>query len=263
MIKDHWQNHYDTVETVDELWVLFTSRIRRFGFDGPIVFGYVFTQVRETVIGKQGKNNVKKANNFSFLMDIPPNGDGLLEFLLNGNFVHKDPVAYHVKTYGTTAILGIDFLDENMSNYQDAKDFWTATAKFKQRNALAIPFTKNNPFSPHGFALHSTMEPDDLKELVDDKMEEILLNCHQFTPRFNELHRAETAQKIKITKRQMQIMRMVCFGLTNAEMSHLLDITQAAISFHLSAIKEKLTINNNREIPLAAIRLGLVNVNSL
>jgi len=100
IVKDHWQNPYDTSETLEDLWALFVIRMRNLGFDSQIVFGYILTQVRETALNNDDIHDVKKANNFSYLLDIPYEEEALLEYLLQGNLIHKDPIAFHVKTFG-------------------------------------------------------------------------------------------------------------------------------------------------------------------
>ena len=262
IVKNQWQNPFDDTESSGKLWKSFVKKIRKFGFDSHIVFTHSLTRVRETGIYTNNNRTTMKANNFTYYTDTPIERKVITEHFLRGSHINNDALAYHIFANGTTAIVGKDFLDKAMPNYKEAKRFWTAPEDYKLRNALVIPFIKNSELTPNAFGFHSTMEPDDLVKMIDENIERILLLCQQFMPRFHTLYRAELAKEAGITKRQLEILKMVCFGLSNAEISAMLEITEATVSFHLAGIKEKLQISSNREIPLAAIRLGFVELAS-
>ncbi len=262
VVENHWQNTFQTQDTVENLWDLFVSQMRSYGFDSQIGFAYADTNIHEISVNKSTSKVTPKgnANNLSYIADIPYYENEFIAHVFKNNLIKKGPLTYHLKANGTIAIVGRDFLDESMPNYQDAKEYWDSTEKFGLRNALCIPFNHNGPWSTHGIGLHSTLKGDDFRAMIEANIDKLLLKCHQFVPRFYELYRKKVAQDAGITERQLQVLKMVCFGLTNSEISQKLDISESAISFHLSSLKEKLKIQNNRGIPLAAVRFGYIDL---
>ena len=101
---------------------------------------------------------------------------------------------------------------------------------------------------------------DAFLEMLEDKHEHVMLDCFRFVPRFNELYRKEYAKKSGITARQYEVMRLVSQGLSNAEIAETLEVSMPSVSFHLKALKERLDLDTTREIPVAAARLGYVDL---
>ena len=60
-----------------------------------------------------------------------------------------------------------------------------------------------------------------------------------------------------LTGRQVEILRMVVEGRTNAEIAAKLVLSVRTVDHHVSAVLQKLDITSRREVPAAAARLGL------
>ncbi len=259
-------NPFLNQKTTSSLWSIFVSRMRDCGFNSQIVFTFTYTPVRnKTGIKKdipavKPKNFLIVGNNLIYMADMPYDSEIYGTYLLKNNLIQSDPLAYHARENGTVAILGKDFLSPHMPNYEDAKKFWNQPEEFMLRNCLCVPLHQNSPWTPHGFGLHTTMNGEDIKKMVSINGERILLDCYQYAAEFNKLFRLEFAKECGITKRQHEVLKLLCQGLANNEIADLLEVTEASVSFHLKAVKEKLDITSNREIPLVAARMGFVDL---
>lgn len=60
-----------------------------------------------------------------------------------------------------------------------------------------------------------------------------------------------------LTPRELEVLQMIAFGMTNAEAARRLHLSVHAIKFHLAAIYRRLGVNNRTEA--AVTYLGLMN----
>jgi len=59
----------------------------------------------------------------------------------------------------------------------------------------------------------------------------------------------------RLTPRELQVLEMISFGLTNAEAARRLNVSVHAIKFHLAAIYSRLGVTNRTEAAVAYLRL--------
>lgn len=60
-------------------------------------------------------------------------------------------------------------------------------------------------------------------------------------------HREESAGLVALTPRELEVLRLISFGLTNAEAARRLQVSVHAIKFHLAAIYSRLGVANRTE----------------
>jgi DNA-binding CsgD family transcriptional regulator len=61
-----------------------------------------------------------------------------------------------------------------------------------------------------------------------------------------------------LTRREREVVALLCHRLTDQEIALLLCISQRTVHSHVSSILAKLRVANRREAANAALRLGLV-----
>jgi len=86
-----------------------------------------------------------------------------------------------------------------------------------------------------------------------------LLNCYRFVQQFYVLFPKDLASDFGFTIKQYDVLRMLVYGFSNDEIAHKMNITSASISAHLKEVRKKLGVQTNREIPLRAKKLFLVD----
>jgi DNA-binding CsgD family transcriptional regulator len=59
----------------------------------------------------------------------------------------------------------------------------------------------------------------------------------------------------RLTPRELEVLEMISFGLTNAEAARRLQVSVHAIKFHLAAIYSRLGVTNRTEAAVAYLRL--------
>jgi DNA-binding NarL/FixJ family response regulator len=59
----------------------------------------------------------------------------------------------------------------------------------------------------------------------------------------------------RLTPRELEVLEMISFGLTNAEAARRLNVSVHAIKFHLAAIYSRLGVTNRTEAAVAFLRL--------
>lgn len=259
-----WSDPFTQCSSISELWSLLVTRMRRRGFDGQIVF--VLTQApnraKELQVEEDFEFILGAANEVTYFGDLPGGNKEFMEYVFQHNLVEKDPIAFHARNHALEiAILGLDFLEPSMANFEAAKQYWSAPSKYRLRNALYVPIVNNNnPRTPHGFGLHSTLVGDNFTAMVDENLHEILLDCTYFEKYFIRAYRKHIASRIGITARQYDVLKQFCFGFSNREIAEVLEISVPTVSFHINALKENLQCETNRELPMTAIRLGIVDI---
>jgi len=65
---------------------------------------------------------------------------------------------------------------------------------------------------------------------------------------------------VRITARELEVLRLVARGRQNKEIARDLAVTERTVKFHLSALMRKLGVGNRVEAVSAAIRLGLIDL---
>ena len=57
-----------------------------------------------------------------------------------------------------------------------------------------------------------------------------------------------------LTPRELEVLQMIAFGMTNAEAAQRMHLSVHAIKFHLAAIYRRLGVNNRTEAAVAYLR---------
>ncbi len=80
------------------------------------------------------------------------------------------------------------------------------------------------------------------------------------TPSYDEIvlneaaHREERTGLVSLTPRELEVLQMIAFGMTNAEAARRLHLSVHAIKFHLAAIYRRLGVNNRTEAAVTYLR---------
>ena len=64
----------------------------------------------------------------------------------------------------------------------------------------------------------------------------------------------ERAALVALTPRELEVLQMIAFGMTNAEAAQRLHLSVHAIKFHLAAIYRRLGVNNRTEAAVTFLR---------
>jgi DNA-binding NarL/FixJ family response regulator len=67
-------------------------------------------------------------------------------------------------------------------------------------------------------------------------------------------HREESGGLVALTPRELEVLRLISFGLTNAEAARRLQVSVHAIKFHLAAIYSRLGVANRTEAAVTYLR---------
>lgn len=72
--------------------------------------------------------------------------------------------------------------------------------------------------------------------------------------------RHPTTADVRVTARELEVLRLVARGRQNKEIARDLAVTERTVKFHLSALMRKLGVGNRVEAVSAAIRRGLIDL---
>jgi len=61
----------------------------------------------------------------------------------------------------------------------------------------------------------------------------------------------ERADLVALTPRELEVLQMIAYGMTNAEAARRMHLSVHAIKFHLAAIYRRLGVNNRTEAAVA------------
>jgi len=71
---------------------------------------------------------------------------------------------------------------------------------------------------------------------------------------------AERLTQVQLTPRELAVLRLLAFGMTNKEIAERLDITDGTVKVHLTNLFQKLNASTRTEAVATAIRRGLVRL---
>lgn len=66
-------------------------------------------------------------------------------------------------------------------------------------------------------------------------------------------------EQIKLTNRQLDVLRLLAAGLSNKQICRDLELSEGTLKVHIAAIYRALNVNNRTEAANAAHRLALVD----
>lgn len=251
------EDPYIGCETSTELWNTFVKSMRDLGFDHHIVFVYS--------LGNERFFNLKNNEKYPWMVGTAhyhaycSTGDpSIYETLEKRGIFENNPFLYHLANCKRAAMIGLDFLDPAMPNYETAKKFWEGTLDLGYRSAFCLPYEGPNPLTNHGFGLHSSLPGPVFEQMAQRVWKDVFLNCHRFTQRFYNIFPQEIAEEIGLTKKQYTTFRLFEHGFSNDEIANKMGVTAAAVSLHLKEIRKKINVTTNREISSKARRIGLI-----
>jgi len=70
----------------------------------------------------------------------------------------------------------------------------------------------------------------------------------------------ERAKNVKLTPRELEILRLVAEGLTNKEIAARLHVEQQTVKNHMSSILRKLSVNDRTQAVVYAMRQGWIKI---
>ncbi len=104
-----------------------------------------------------------------------------------------------------------------------------------------------------------TAEPEDLASAVRQSFEHSVFFAGDRRGGNGATPAAESAAKTDVlTRRELEILRLVAEGHTNAQMAQMLWVTEQTVKFHLSNIYRKLDVANRTEASRWAQRHGVL-----
>lgn len=104
------------------------------------------------------------------------------------------------------------------------------------------------------------LEPDQLFELLDKtQKDEAALSRTMMTRILDEFQRPDQSQagQDELTERELEVLRLVVEGDTNAEIAQKLVISDNTVKMHLTNILEKLHLRNRIQAAVYAVRMGI------
>lgn len=86
-----------------------------------------------------------------------------------------------------------------------------------------------------------------------------LLSCYMYEAFAHIIRPNQTYQPIKLTKRESEILSWVAHGKDSWSISHILNISENTVHFHLKNIHKKMHVNSRQHAVAKAIKLNLIN----
>jgi NarL family two-component system response regulator LiaR len=104
-----------------------------------------------------------------------------------------------------------------------------------------------------------TAHPDDLASAIRQSFEHSVYFALQPRPAAARPRLVEAADTAGLTRRELEILRLMAEGLSNAQLARMLWVTEQTVKFHLSNIYRKLDVANRTEASRWAQLHGLLS----
>lgn len=66
--------------------------------------------------------------------------------------------------------------------------------------------------------------------------------------------------RLRLSSRELEVLRMISAGRKNKEVAHILDISEATVNSHVKHVLEKLGANDRTDAVMIALRRGLIHL---
>ena len=108
---------------------------------------------------------------------------------------------------------------------------------------------------------HSALSPS-LAQMIASLCGSILYTCElswfvQESSQKNTLHDYSAVTRVTFTRRQWDVLQLICQGYTKEQIIQRLSIAPSTLQKHRQAIYNHLHVNNEHEVPLVAYQIGL------
>lgn len=261
--KELWQSAYKNLDDPDEIWTKFEERQNQNGFDSAIIYSFSITdgqntsqieswlQIRKSITSR-GVIHV-----FGGLIDAQE----MIEWALSGNKIEGAPYSQHLKKHSEVVLIGCDFcegLDD--PDHSERRFFENQYSRFGARNGVLVPLRMGGPGAPSGITLYTSQNGAYTERLFESRLDRILLECHLFASAFDVAYRKKISENMGLSLIQYTVLQALCAGHSNKQISELLNITEATVSYHFRSLQRILEVASVRELPAKAFRLGLVSL---
>lgn len=139
-----------------------------------------------------------------------------------------------------------------------------ALSKIGQALKFAEPLNYIRVFADEGEACHEILNKylkknEINKKASGDYIKKILLETRRFAYMYPKYLKGEDhICNVKITKSELQILRLIYKGMSNLEISDYLNIKKDTVKFHIKNIYSKLNVNNRIQAIKVAEELGII-----
>ena len=180
----------------------------------------------------------------------------LFQKYLNGRYYEKSSVfqaifanwqPQHWKTSWDKDILGKGRLSMQLVNSYGYLDGWTSAVYHKRHSALSA-------FSFAGKKVEKDQRTAAILSCVSPHFAESLKGLHN-----SSLEKQKAIKHLKVTKREMEILRWLEEGKSTWEVSVILNRSERVIKYHVTNLMEKLSAQNRTHAVAIAIRQGLID----
>jgi len=260
-----WKNPYEHCANQRDTWQQFVRAMQDFGFDSLIV--HIGAQAAYPESGHCSGHSLADPETPELRrmqaqgrLIITCDSIDALTMDHRRRLVSVDPLLQHIQTSHDTVLINADSIPDHHKFSEELRAFYGAGAPLKICSTVFVPVHLRMGDRASGFGLHSRQSAAELESVISECIEHIQLHCHRFAERFSDQQLKRNAEASGLGPKQLRILNYLTHGLSNQEIACRMNVSEPTISFHLKAIRKALNIRTVRELPMAAIRSGLVDV---
>ena len=133
-------------------------------------------------------------------------------------------------------------------------------ASFETRMRQSIVCPVHLPGNVFGAVVWAADEPSDIEAIFEQHSMQMQVEALQFIALCDETHKGrEPIRAIRLTRREIQCLKLAAGGKTDAEIGVILDLSTPTVRFHLKNAGEKLGRTGRLRIVQQAASLGFVS----
>jgi DNA-binding CsgD family transcriptional regulator len=185
---------------------------------------------------------------FSKVINHSYNSDWLKIYTEN-NFIDCDPVIQHSFNSSIAYTWSSAIAGSTLSE-QASKEFMTAASDFSLSSGYAAGFAP---------AIQNTRTViSSIATKKENAPLELIYALQTLTPTFSALSEKESNQSVKLSSREIEILKWMKDGKTVWETSRIMAISESTVKFHLKNIYHKLGVCSKAHAVAVGIRNGLI-----
>lgn len=146
-------------------------------------------------------------------------------------------------------------------------DFFAKYIEIENKNALIGTITEFIPETKNKKKLSENSSNIEYEKIIDylitsgkNEIAEEILNVRKIISFYDDSNKQKLMQKIKLTKRETEILYLICNGMTNNEIAEKLFISNRTVDNHRANLLSKTNIKNTASLVAFAFKNKLINI---
>lgn len=168
-------------------------------------------------------------------------------------FIMRDPTVWHCQTQTTPLVW-----DEGMYTTPESRELMEESRSYGLGYGLSVPVHESaNVVSMLSLARDRPFDGEADKQRTIE-LGAVLANCLHVASKRVLIPRIEESMRPRLTPRELECLKWLAEGKSNAVIGQILHISEAAVVFHVNNLFRKMNVSTRLQAAVAALSMGML-----